>query len=177
MRTGRFSLAIAALALAGLSACVPRAEPPPPMPPPPAAPRPAPPAPPPAPPPADWSVAPLSPGDWHYRPYGGATMAAFEDPAGSAIFALRCDPGGDLVLIRAFAPPAAAITIRTSYGERALASRGNEPQAIATVAASDPLLDQIAFSRGRFLVQASGVPDLILPAWPEPARVIEDCRG
>ena len=42
---------------------------------------------------------------------------------------------------------------------------------------ADPLLDQIAFSRGRFLVQAEGGPSLILPAWPEPARVIEDCRG
>jgi len=41
---------------------------------------------------------------------------------------------------------------------------------------SDPLFDQLAFSRGRFLVRVEGQGDLILPAWPEPARTIEDCR-
>jgi len=33
------------------------------------------------------------------------------------------------------------------------------------------------FSRGRFMVHVDGLPDLILPSWPEPAHVIEDCRG
>ena len=163
MRTGRLSLAVAALALAGLSACVPRAEPPPPMPPPPPAPRPASPAPPPAPPPANWSVAPLSPGDWSYS----GNEASYGND-----LALRCE-GGRVAMARLGAAIGQQLTIRTSYGERSLpASSG-----VATLAASDPLLDQIAFSRGRFLVQASGVPDLILPAWPEAARVIEDCRG
>jgi hypothetical protein len=43
--------------------------------------------------------------------------------------------------------------------------------------ASDPLLEQMAFSRGRFLVTVEGGPSLVVPAWPELARVIEDCRG
>jgi hypothetical protein len=42
--------------------------------------------------------------------------------------------------------------------------------------AGDAALDWIAFSRGRFVVAATGMPLLVLPAWPEPARVIEDCR-
>jgi hypothetical protein len=42
---------------------------------------------------------------------------------------------------------------------------------------SDLLLDQMAFSRGRFLVAVEGGPWLIVPAWPEFGRVIEDCRG
>jgi hypothetical protein len=44
------------------------------------------------------------------------------------------------------------------------------------LAATDPLLDAIAFSRGRFAVEAPGLPTLILPTWPEPARVVEECR-
>lgn len=164
MRTGRLIVVVSALALAGLTACVPRAEPPAPTPPPPAlSPAPALPSPPPAPAPADWSVAPLTPGDWarsgSEASYGGA-------------FALRCE-AGRVTLSRLGAGAGQRLTIRTSYGERSLpASSG-----AATLAASDPLLDQIAFSRGRFLVQADGLPPLILPAWPEPARVIEDCRG
>ena len=44
-------------------------------------------------------------------------------------------------------------------------------------AASDPQLDAIAFSRGRFFVSLNGTSDLVIPDWPEFARVIEDCRG
>jgi hypothetical protein len=35
----------------------------------------------------------------------------------------------------------------------------------------------MAFSRGRFLVTVEGGASLVVPAWPELARVIEDCRG
>ena len=41
----------------------------------------------------------------------------------------------------------------------------------------DPVLDAMVFSRGRFAVEAPGTPLLVVPAWPEPARVIEDCRA
>ena len=43
--------------------------------------------------------------------------------------------------------------------------------------ASDPGLDQIAFSRGRITIEQPGQPTLVLPTWAEPVRVIEDCRG
>jgi len=45
------------------------------------------------------------------------------------------------------------------------------------LSAYDPLLDALAFSRGRFAIVASGTPALVLPAWPEIARVVEDCRA
>jgi hypothetical protein len=41
--------------------------------------------------------------------------------------------------------------------------------------ANDPLLDAIAFSRGRFMVTGGGAT-LAIPSWPEAARSIEDCR-
>ena len=47
---------------------------------------------------------------------------------------------------------------------------------LAVRAASDTVLDQIAYSRGRFAVEAQGLDTLILPAWAEVGRVIEDCR-
>ena len=49
-------------------------------------------------------------------------------------------------------------------------------QLIAELPRTDPLLDAIAFSRGRFAVSVSGTPALVLPAWPELTRVVEDCR-
>ena len=48
----------------------------------------------------------------------------------------------------------------------------------ATLAAADPLLDEMAFSRGRFLVQVGRAGRTwSCPTWPELARVIEECRA
>ena len=154
-----------------LAACAPQRPAPVPIPPPP--PPPAPPAAPPAP---GWDDAPLSAGDWTLIDQGGAASAAFGAPEAPA-FQLRCEPNRQVSLIRLRALAGAALTIRTSYGERALPAAAQPAGLAATLAASDPLLDEIVFSRGRFAVESEGLPRLILPAWPEPARVIEDCRG
>ena len=42
--------------------------------------------------------------------------------------------------------------------------------------ALDPLLDAVAFSRGRAAFSDSGQPTLVVPSWAEAARVVEDCR-
>jgi hypothetical protein len=66
----------------------------------------------------------------------------------------------------------------TSSASRNLTARF-EPNAMrvtADLAASDPLLDGIAFSRGRIAVAMAGGVPLVVPAWPEAARTIEDCR-
>ena len=154
-----------------LVSCAPRPAPPapPPAPPPPApAPAPSPP------PPADWRDAALSPGDWRLSNDGAAATWGV---AGAASFVVRCEPGGRISLARPDAPGATALVVRTSFGERSLAASARPGGATAILAASDPLLDQIMFSRGRFLIGAPGAADLVLPSWPEPARVIEDCRG
>ncbi|MBV9884652.1 MAG: hypothetical protein JO276_16710 [Sphingomonadaceae bacterium] len=157
-------------ALAALAACVARTPPPapqhPPLPPPPpaAAPAPAPPAP-----PVAWEDAALAAGDWSYGAAGGTAQAAFAGPDGPA-FALRCAPGGRIALQR---PGGGALTIVTSFGARSLAAAGGQ----AELSAADPLFDQIAFSRGRFLVRAAGAADLVLPTWAEPERLIEECRS
>jgi hypothetical protein len=34
----------------------------------------------------------------------------------------------------------------------------------------------MAFSKGRFAIEAGSAPPLYLPSWPEVTRVVEDCR-
>jgi hypothetical protein len=162
-------------AMALLAACAPRPAPPPVIAPPPVPPPPPPPPPRPPAPALDWRDAPLAPGEWSYTNAGGIPEAGFASPGGT-LFALRCEPGGQIVLMRMGAP-AGPMTIVTTFGERRLAGFGNEDQAMARLAATDPLFDQIAFSRGRFVVRVAGGGDLVVPSWAEPARVVEDCRA
>jgi hypothetical protein len=129
------------------------------------------------PPPAtNWIDAPLSPGGWTYRVEGAASTALF-GPAGSPSFVVSCQPGRQVMIARAGASSGNAITIRTSNASRTLPATVSGGGIAATLSASDPLLDAMAFSRGRFAVEAPGAAQLIIPAWPEPARVIEDCRS
>jgi hypothetical protein len=160
--------ALAALALAGCATQAPAPVAPPPAPPaPPPVPPPAPPPPPP--PPQDWRDIALTPGDWTYRPEPAGSVASFG--AAAPAFELRCLPATrQVVMERTGASAGARLVVRTSFGEHVIADGTPLP-------AADPLLDQMAFSRGRFTVAAEGLPMLVIPAWPEPARTIEDCRG
>lgn len=180
MKLVRIGLVLGSVAL--LVACVPRREPPPPpvqdQPRP--TPRPAP-VPPPPPPPADWRDIALTPGAWVYNADGGTTQALFGPARSEAHFVLRCDRARRTVsLWREGAPSGNMMTVRTSYGARNLpVSVQAGPLAFAYTAlpASDRLFDQIAFTRGRFTIEVPGRPMLVIPAWPEPARVVEDCRA
>lgn len=165
----RILVALSASALA--IACVPQPEAAPPPPPPPTpAPSPAP-APPPA---ADWRDIPLTPGTWTYA--SGA--AAFGPAGGAPLFRMRCDrTARQVILIRAGTAAPGGLTLRTSSSQRTLPVAAETDAPLATrLAANDRFLDDIAFSRGRFTVVADGLPTLVIPAWAEPARVIEDCR-
>lgn len=74
-------------------------------------------------------------------------------------------------------PGANAITIRTETLDRALRADTSDSSVTAVLSASDPLLEAMAFSKGRFAVLVAGGPQLFLPAWPEVTRVIEECRS
>jgi hypothetical protein len=72
------------------------------------------------------------------------------------------------------------MTIRATSGLKTFAAAntgGTPPLVAAELAASDPHLDMMAYSRGKFVVQIKGTPDLVVPSWPEIARVVEDCRA
>jgi hypothetical protein len=144
-----------------------------------AAPRPAPSTPPPpAPrPAADWRDAPITPGDWRWSIEGGQSVARF---AGGALV-LRCAQG-TIAIERAGGSgngadvPMTITTTSTGRPVMAKAQAANPPAVIAMLNARDPLLDAMAYSRGRFAVHVSGLAPLYVPSWPEVSRVIQDCR-
>jgi hypothetical protein len=132
----------------------------------------------------DWRDVPLTPGRWTWRGGAGRTsLSQYGLPGGPAVFALRCDTGTRAIILsmaQTVAGAGNAMTLTTSFGAFTLAAApggGAPPAIVAQLAARDPRLDQLAFSRGRFLVDAPGQARLVLPAWPEVARVIEDCRS
>jgi hypothetical protein len=178
MKGMRIGLVVGVLMMA---ACVPRRQPPPPAPtpaPPVQRPRPVPP-PPPA--PADWRDLPLTAGNWVYRGTGDTTQALFGVANSEAQFIVRCERARrQISLWREGRGSGGAMTIRTSGLARALpVSVQAEPMAYvwATLPATDRFLEEMIFSRGRITVETPGLPILVLPAWAEPARVVEDCRG
>lgn len=156
-------------------ACVPKAVPPP-EPRPEPAPQPAPPPPPP--PAADWRDIPLTPGDWAYSAQGSASQAVFGPVNGQPLFAVRCDRGQrQIILSRSGQAGGNAMTIRTTFGDRNLPVAAGANPAAAALPVNDRFLDDMVFSRGRITVEVPGTAMLVIPTWPAPARVIEDCRS
>ena len=125
---------------------------------------------PPPPAPATWREMPLNAGSWSWRAIPGGSEAIFLDARGVQ-FTVRCALATRRVsLIRPSIVPGAQLRVTTTSSERVLPP-GN------TVLATDPLLDALAFSRGRVAITAAGTAPLVIPAWPEAARSIEDCRS
>lgn len=162
---------IALLLTAVVAGCVPAGPPAREAPPPRPALRPAPPRS--APPAPDWRDRPFSPGVWRYVREAGGSAAMF---GASGSLAIRCDLRARRVLL--IGPGSGAMVVRATSTTRTLPiqpSGGGTPAAV--LSPSDPLLDAVAFSRGKVLVEQPGAPPLVIPAWPEIGRVVEDCRG
>lgn len=125
----------------------------------------------------------MAAGDWRYRNGASESVAQFGPAAGAAVLTIGCEPGARRIRVAragAIAGDGGQMTVRTSFGIAQWPARnggGAEPQVVAIRAADDAALDQIAFSRGRFAVEVPGLPPLVVPAWAEVARVIEDCRS
>lgn len=165
-------------AVLGLAACV---APPPPIPPktvsaPPMAAAAAPP-------PrltGDWNDWPFTPGIWTYRRDGRTSVAQFGAPGRNATINFRCDAQNRRVtLSREASAPGARMVIRTSSMTKTMAATASDASPAylaADIATTDPILDAMAFSRGRVLVDMEGQQPVILPTWAEIARIVEDCR-
>lgn len=161
-----------------LASCV--ASPPPAQP---AAPVPPPVATTPAPTPrlsADWNDWPFSPGDWVYRRDDRGSTAVFGPTGQNAVVSLRCDLQNRRIYVsRVATAPGQRIVIRTSSSTKEFAAKptGGTPVYLASeIMPMDAILDAMAFSRGRILLETDGHPPIILPAWAEIARIVEDCR-
>lgn len=133
--------------------------------------------------PANWQDWPATPGVWVYQRDSRGSIARFGRSGADADLVIRCVAQTRRIFVSrpgAFvAGDTGTMWLRTSSGEAryALANSGGDPPYVAAeFGARDPMLDALAFSRGKFIVAVKGAPDLVIPAWPEPARVIEDCR-
>lgn len=148
------------------------------------------PAPPPVavtPPPAvsgNWEDWPFSPGDWAYRQDARGSVALFGPPGADAQFLVRCDMKERKIFAsRSGAFPqgeSGRMTIRATTGLQTYPvanTQGTSAYVAAELQPMDRHLDAMAFSRGRFVVSVKGASDLVVPSWPELARVVEDCRG
>ena len=108
---------------------------------------------------------PLANGQWSYVSTATGSEARF----GSQLL-LLCDKRTRTVSISRPGTPVAALTVVTDMQTRTLPPNG-------VVSAYDPLLDAMAFSRGRVLVAGGSAAVLAVPSWPEATRAIEDCRN
>ena len=128
----------------------------------------------------DLGVRTPLPGTWSYAPISGGSQAAFRDTAGRTQLTIYCTRAQRRITISKPASAAApSLLVWTTSQSRSVPS-GFDPATArlnAALSAYDPLLDAIAFSRGRFGVSVAGMPALVLPTWPESDRVIEDCRS
>ena len=101
-----------------------------------------------------------APGSWSYLPVPGGSEARFTDASATIRLTIRCDQGdaaGDDFTYRAPAP-ASSMFVWTSSATRNLPRpvRCEGMRVTADLAAIDPLLDAISFSRGRFVVSMPG---------------------
>lgn len=170
------ALATLLIALAGCIPARPAPSPPPVARPVPTS-TPLPPAPPPS---SDWRDWPLTPGTWTYARDLRGSVAKFGNAGQDAVLVLRCDLARRQLYLSRPGALRAPLTVRTTSTTRSLAVQptgGAAAYVAATLAARDPLLDAIGFSRGRFVVEQQGTATLVVPAWAEIERVTEDCRG
>ena len=125
------------------------------------------------------TATPVS-GNWSYAATTDGSEATFGTSSALPQLTIHCTKATRRIAISRPASGAAPfLNVWTSSQTRQLPASFNPMtnRITADVAAYDSLLDAIAFSRGRFGVAVSGAPALVVPAWAEPARVVEDCRA
>jgi hypothetical protein len=130
--------------------------------------------------PSELSYATPLPGNWTYAPATDGSEAVYLNATAQPQLVIHCARATRRVSIAKPASSAAPfLSIWTSSQTRKAPASFNPAtmRLTADFAAFDPLLDAIAFSRGRFAVTISGTPALVVPPWSEIARVVEDCRS
>ena len=127
-----------------------------------------------------YSIAQPIGGNWSHAALPDGSEARFTGVTGQVQLALRCTRSTRRVtLSKPVSAPAPSLFVWTSGVSRTFAAPGFDASAgrlNVQLAAFDTLLDAMAFSRGRIAVGAGTTPALVVPPWPELARVVEDCR-
>jgi len=125
------------------------------------------------------TATPVS-GSWSYTATTDGSEATFGTMSTLPQLTIHCTKATRRIAISRPASAAAPfLNVWTSSQSRQLAASFNPltNRITADLAAYDSLLDAIVFSRGRLGVAVSNAPALVVPAWAEPARVVEDCRA
>ena len=129
---------------------------------------------------ANWSDRAPALGNWNYVRESQGSIARFGEAGTDALFTIRCEISRGRVFISRPGVVASQMTLRSTTSAKAYPAVPTNSQpayVVAEVAARDPQLDAMAFSRGRILIGLVGANDFVLPIWPEFTRVVEDCRG
>ena len=119
-------------------------------------------------------------GSWTFAPTSDGSAATFVNASAMPQLVIRCVRATRRVSIaRAGGVAVPFLNVWTSTMTRSVPASFDPATGRQTIQipAYDPLLDALAFTRGRFAVYIADKPALVLPAWPEFMRVIEDCRG
>ncbi len=116
---------------------------------------------------------PRSAGDWSWAREGQFSIARY-----GRLFSVACSLSDRRIALMLTSPAATSqpLVITTTSTRRALSAEPESGKLTARLPAGDPVIDAMAFSRGRFMVEAGGIAPLYLPSWPEISRVAEDCR-
>jgi hypothetical protein len=125
----------------------------------------------------DWTLAQ---GSWVYRRDDRGSIALYGVPGRDALVTLRCDTERGRIFLSRTGNSAGALTVRTSSTSKnlnILPTGGLPAYVAAEVAPVDPLLDAIAYSRGRIALEMDSVTSIAIPVWSEIGRVVEDCRS
>lgn len=129
---------------------------------------------------ADLSTATPIAGNWTYASTGDSSEARFIDASANPQLIVRCTHSTRQVTIAKAATAAApSINVWTSSLTRSVPANYNAAagQIAFSLTNYDPLLDALSNSRGRMGFSVGTQPALVVPAWPEIARVVEDCRA
>jgi hypothetical protein len=127
----------------------------------------------------DLSVTPAQPGNWTYTQTADGSESVFRDANSVPQLWLHCTISNRSVTIsRAATTAAPSLNVWTSTTVQTVPASFDQATFRLSFRkpAYDPLLDAMAFSRGRIGVAIGSMPPLVVPPWEEVARVIEDCR-
>jgi len=132
----------------------------------------------------EWIDWPIQKGDWRYRQDERGSIALFGLEGRDAKLILRCMKNSKQIFLSRLwrigeARGNIKMTIRTSHTLKSYtaAPTGGTPAYVAIeIDRNDDILDALAYTRGRFAIETTGLFSRAIPSWSEIVRVVEDCR-
>jgi hypothetical protein len=122
----------------------------------------------------------MAQGSWVYRRDERGSIALFGAMGSDALVTLRCDKTRARLFFSRASEFGGTMTVRTSSTSKDIMVQptgGRPAYAASEIGVGDPILDAMAFSRGRIALELNGALNIAIPVWSEIGRVVEDCRG